>query len=103
MSTGPRDPDAVGRGVGVLDQDKAANHAFAPSAPTSARTIRPRFIENTLTVQGDGPAAAGDLIPSVSCPFVPVSGNSSTLLRLLEAPDGESKHRDAERQDDEDL
>src|SRR5215207_5166269 len=72
MSTGPRDPDAVGRGVGVDDEDKAANHALAPSAPTSARTIRPRFIENTLTVQGDGPAAAGDLIPSVSCPFARV-------------------------------
>ena len=76
-STGPRDRDAAGVGVGVEDDDEA-NKAHAPSAPTRARTTRPRFIENTLTVPGHGPAAAGDLIPTVSGPFEPVSGNAPT-------------------------
>jgi hypothetical protein len=76
MSTGPRDRDAVERGVGVEDDDGDANQALAPSAPTSASTTRARFIENTLTVPGDGPAAAGELTPTVSCPFVPVLGNA---------------------------
>jgi hypothetical protein len=76
MSTGPRDRDAVDRGVGVEDDDEDANQALAPSAPTSASTTRARFIENTLTVPGDGPAAAGELTPTVSCPFVPVLGNA---------------------------
>ena len=85
--------EAVGRPVDVDDDDDDANHANAASATTIASTTKPRFIENTLTVPDDDPAAAEDLKPIVSCPFVPVLGTFK-LLRLLETPDGEGEHRD---------
>src|SRR5918995_3474696 len=107
MTTGPRDRDAVGRDgddfVDDDDEDAAANQAHAASTPTSASTARPRFIEITLTVPGGRPDAAGWLTPTVSCPFAPVLGDAQTLLGLVEAPDGEGEHRDAEREDDQDL
>src|SRR2546430_7527054 len=95
-STGPRDLDGVGRSVDV-DDDDDANHANAASAATIASTTSPRFIENTVTVPYDDPAAAEDLKPTVSCPFVPVLGKLR-LLRLLETPDGEGEHRYAQRE-----
>src|SRR2546430_16865744 len=95
-STGPRDLDGVGRSVGV-DDDDDANHANAASATTIVSTTSPRFIENTLTVPDDDPAAAEDLKPTVSCPFVPALG-TLRLLRLLETPDREGEHRDAQRE-----
>jgi hypothetical protein len=75
MSTGPRDRAAVCRG-GDYDEGDHANPAHAASTPTSASTTSARFIENTLTAPDDRSAAAGDLIPTVSCPFVPVSGDA---------------------------
>ena len=61
MSTGPRDRVAVGRDCDDVDDEDAANQAHAASTPTSARTAKPRFIENTLTVPGDSSAAAAEL------------------------------------------
>src|SRR5690348_11788650 len=76
-STGPLDRDGVDCAVGVdVDDDEDANPANAASAATIASTTTPRFIENTLTVPRGEPAAAGNLKPSVSCPFVPVLGNA---------------------------
>src|SRR5947208_14025620 len=97
MSTGPRDRDGADGAVDVDDDDDDANQANAASAATIASATRPRFIENTLTVPDDDPAAAEDLKPTVSCPFVPVLGKVR-LLRLLETPDGEGEHRCAQRE-----
>ena len=63
--------DGAGRAVGVDDDDDDANQANTASAATIASTTSPRFIENTLTVPDHDPAAAGNLKPIVSCPFVP--------------------------------